>query len=65
MLKQARLSSKCQITIPKEVRDFLNVGIGDSVSFYFEDGQVKMTSTNNVQVNLKEKNKTSIIKGDK
>lgn len=65
MLKQARLSSKCQITIPKEVRDFLNVGIGDSVSFYFEDGQVKMTSTNNVQVNLKEKNKTSIIKGEK
>lgn len=65
MLKQARLSSKCQITIPKEVRDFLNVGIGDSVSFYFEDEQVKMTSTNNVQVNLKEKNKTSIIKGDK
>ena len=65
MLKQARLSSKCQITIPKEVRDFLNVGIGDSVSFYFEDGQVKMTGTNNVQVNLKEKNKTSIIKGDK
>lgn len=65
MLKQARLSSKCQITIPKEVRDFLNVGIGDSVSFYFEDGQVKMTSTNNVQLHLKEKNKTSIIKGDK
>lgn len=40
-MPSAKLSSKGQLVIPKEVRDFLRVGAGDRIHFVVrDDGQV-------------------------
>lgn len=40
-MPQARLSSKGQLVIPKEVRDFLHVRAGDRIDFVVrDDGEV-------------------------
>ncbi len=39
----AKITSKGQITIPKEVRDELEVSPGDSLHFRVEDGSAVMT----------------------
>ena len=40
-MPQSRLSSKGQLVIPKEVRDFLRVTAGDRIDFVVrDDGQV-------------------------
>jgi AbrB family looped-hinge helix DNA binding protein len=39
-MELARISSKCQITIPIEVRKKLNLKEGDKVLFIEEDGKV-------------------------
>jgi AbrB family looped-hinge helix DNA binding protein len=36
---QATVTSKGQITLPKELRDKLGLSTGDRVVFYFEDDQ--------------------------
>jgi AbrB family looped-hinge helix DNA binding protein len=41
-MPRARITSKGQITIPKEVRDRLGVIPGDSVDFLFENGHVEV-----------------------
>ena len=41
-MMRARLTSKGQITIPKEVRERLGVGQGDSLEFSFEGGRVEV-----------------------
>lgn len=65
-IKEAILSCKCQITVPKAIRDILQVESGDSLAFYVEDGQVVLTNINNINVKLKnEKSKTVIKKGEK
>ena len=62
-IKEAILSSKCQITVPKAIRDILQVKSGDSLAFYVEDGHVVLTNLNNINVELKDKkSKTIIIK---
>jgi AbrB family looped-hinge helix DNA binding protein len=33
---QSSLSSKCQVTIPKEARERLKIGPGDRVKFFFD-----------------------------
>ncbi len=38
----ARITSKGQITIPKEVRDHLGVEPGDALDFRVEDGRVEV-----------------------
>lgn len=35
-----RLTSKSQVTLPKEIRDFLGIGPGDQVSFRVAGGEV-------------------------
>lgn len=47
MLKQAKLSNKCQITVPKQVRDILGIGKGDDIMFYIENDEVKLTGARN------------------
>ncbi|MBR6778594.1 MAG: AbrB family transcriptional regulator [Clostridia bacterium] len=64
-IKEAILSSKCQITVPKAIRDILQVECGDSLAFYIEDGQVVLTNLNNINVKLKDKNKKTIVKRGK
>ena len=66
MIKQAKLSNKCQITIPKEVRKLLEIDKGDDVVFFVEDNEIKLTSTKNISLKLKNRNKkTTIKKGEK
>jgi AbrB family looped-hinge helix DNA binding protein len=38
----AKVSSKGQLTIPKHIRDTLELGTGDSVVFALEDGQATL-----------------------
>jgi len=38
----ARITSKGQITIPKEVRDRLGVGAGDYLEFHFEEDRLEV-----------------------
>ena len=52
-IKEVILSSKCQITVPKTIREILQVEKGDSLAFYVEDGQVVLTNLNNINVKLK------------
>ncbi len=66
MLKQAKLSNKCQITVPKQVRDILGIGKGDDVMFYIENDEVKLTGAKNLNIRLKNTKKVAILKnGDK
>ncbi len=63
-IKEAVLSSKGQITVPKAIREILHVENGDSLVFYIEDDEVKITSTNNLDIKLKnEKRKAFVRKG--
>lgn len=65
MIKQAKLSNKCQITLPKEIRNFLEIDKGDNVVFYIEDNEIKLTSVRNVSLNLRNANKKTTIKKEK
>ena len=38
----ARITSKGQITIPKQVREQLGVEPGDALDFHFEDGRLEV-----------------------
>ena len=62
MIKEAKLSDKCQITIPKQVRDLLEIDKGDNVVFYIENNEVKLTGIKNVNLKLKNTKKTAIIR---
>lgn len=64
-IKEAILSSKCQITVPKAIRDILQVESGDSLAFYIEDNEVKLTSTSNLDIKLKVENKKAIVRKEK
>ena len=62
MIKEAKLSDKCQIIIPKQVRDLLEIDKGDNVVFYIENNEVKLTGIKNVNLKLKNTKKTATIK---
>ena len=59
--KEVVLSSKCQITIPKAIRDILEVKNGDSLVFYIEDNEVKLTSLANLNIKIRDKNKNVTV----
>ena len=41
----SRITSKGQVTIPKKIREFLNVGVYDTIEFtLLENGKVLLTS---------------------
>ena len=63
-IKEAILSSKGQITIPKAIREILHVENGDSLVFYIENDEVKITSSSNLDIKLKnEQRKAYVRKG--
>jgi AbrB family looped-hinge helix DNA binding protein len=41
-MRTSRLSSKGQVTIPKEIRDALDLAPGDQVGYELEDGSVRL-----------------------
>ena len=64
-IKEAILSSKGQITVPKAIREILHVKNGDSLVFYIEDNEVKLTNISNLEVKLKDEKKKAIVRKDK
>lgn len=62
-VKEARISQKGQITLPKEVRQLLGVEPGEKVAFYIEKSkEVKLTSVENIDIKSKDKGKELKIK---
>lgn len=62
-VKEARISQKGQITLPKEVRQLLGVDLGEKVAFYIEKSkEVKLTSIENIDIKSKNKGKEMNIK---
>ena len=63
-IKEAKLSAKGQITVPKEIRRLLNVENGDSVAFYIDGNEIKLTTPKNLNIKAKDKKKETTIKKD-
>ena len=64
-IKEAKISKKGQITVPKEIRELLGVDSGDKVVFYIENEKsVKLSSTDNIDIKSKDKNKELEMKKD-
>lgn len=62
-IKEAKLSAKGQITVPKEIRKMLSLKNGDSIAFYIDENKkVVMTNTDNLRIEAKDKFKTMTIK---
>ena len=65
-IKEAILSSKGQITVPKAIREILHIDNGDSIAFYVDGNEVMLTSSNNLNIIMKNKDlKTIVKKGEK
>ncbi len=64
-VKEAILSTKGQITVPKKVREILGVKNGDAIAFYFENNTVKLTGTKNLNVKLYNTKKVGEVKGER
>ena len=65
-IKEAVLSSKGQITVPKVIREILHIDNGDSIAFYVDGNEVMLTSSNNLNISMKNKDlKTIVKKGEK
>ena len=45
LINDARVMSKGQVTIPKNIREALGVTTGDRVTFIFENGSVRMINS--------------------
>ena len=45
LINDAKVMSKGQVTIPKNIRDLLGVSTGDRVTFIVEDGVVKVVNS--------------------
>lgn len=53
MLKEAKISQKGQITIPREIRELLQVELGEKIVFFVdEDKQVRVLNSNKIQVKI-------------
>lgn len=49
---ESKLTSKCQTTIPAEVREFLKIGAGDRIGYEFVDGKVVLVPKNRSALDL-------------
>ena len=63
LLDTAKLTSKGQITIPKQIRDLLNLEQGDSVVFYVDDNKnIKIANKKDCTVLPDENSKQVVVK---
>lgn len=67
LLASAKLTSKGQITIPKIVRETLNIEEGDSVVFYFDEkNNIKISNRKDCKVSPdNDKEQIVVKKGSK
>lgn len=68
-VEQAKLTSKGQITVPKDVREALNLSPGDRVSFIVENGTVLMVNSmifamNSLQKDMKGEDEKAALTTD-
>lgn len=50
-MKVSRISSKGQVTIPKTIRELLNLNEGDRVAFLEENGKIMITKASLIALN--------------
>ena len=63
LLDTAKLTSKGQITIPKQIRDLLNLEQGDSVVFYVDENKnIKIANKKDCTVLHDENSKQVVVK---
>lgn len=63
LLDTAKLTSKGQITIPKQIRDLLNLEQGDSVVFYVDENRnIKIANKKDCTVLPDENSKQVVVK---
>ena len=63
LLDTAKLTSKGQITIPKQIRDLLNLEQGDSVVFYVDENKnIKIAKKKDCTVLPDENSKQVVVK---
>ena len=53
LINDARVMSKGQVTIPKNIREALGVTTGDRVTFIFENGSVRVINSAKFQEQMK------------
>lgn len=63
LLDSAKMTSKGQITIPKQIRDILQLEKGDSVLFYVENNKnIKIVNKKECNVVVDENSKQFVVK---
>ena len=65
LLASAKITSKGQITVPKNIRELLEVSYGDSIVFYKDGNNIHIINKNDIKVSPKGGKKSVIIKGGK
>lgn len=65
ILANAKLTSKGQITIPKIVRDKMELEEGDMVIFHLEGNDVKMTNRKDCKIKIDENKQQAVVKRGK
>ena len=62
LVESAKITSKGQITIPKKIRELLDLSDGDYVVFYYDENKnVKIGNEKNIKVVLDDNTKQATI----
>lgn len=66
LVENAKITSKGQITIPKKIRELLDLNDGDYVVFYYDENKnVKIGNEKNIKVVLDDNTKQATIEREK
>ena len=66
LVESAKITSKGQITIPKKIRELLDLNDGDYVVFYYDENKnVKIGNEKNIKVVLDDNTKQATIEREK
>lgn len=66
LVENAKITSKGQITIPKKIRELLDLNDGDYVVFYYDENKnVKIGNEKNIKVVLDDNTKQATIERGK
>ena len=66
LVESAKITSKGQITIPKKIRELLDLNDGDYVVFYYDENKnVKIGNEKNIKVVLEDNTKQATMERGK